>query len=681
MDTMRLRMFWTLLLSNESDMGNYRKLTELETDVLKSQMCTAADWGQIEVAEGFMPERVHHVRFSGHVKLGVFRKEFCLPGGMRKPSGIGFATLHNVIVGDDCCIENVKNYIANYEIGHDTFIENVDIILTDGVSSFGNGVEVSVLNETGGREVMIFDHLTAQTAYVMALYRHRPELIVRLRDMISAHVGRISSAMGRIGSNAVIVDSGYIKNVRIGDFCKIEGASRLKNGSINSKEEAPVHVGVGVIGDDFIISSGSSVEDGVTFSRCFIGQACRLGHNYSASDSLFFSNCQGENGEACAIFAGPYTVTHHKSTLLIAGMFSFMNAGSGSNQSNHMYKLGPIHQGIMERGAKTASDSYILWPAKVGAFSLVMGRHVGHQDTSDLPFSYLIEQQNTSYIMPGANLKSVGTIRDARKWPGRDKRTDPQLLDQVNFNLLSPYTIRKMLSGVSILNDLQRVSGVNSESYTYQSGKIKKSSLVKGLKYYGMAIDKFLGNSLITRIMNSDFSDIDSLRKALVPEALHGEGDWVDLSGMIAPKGAVEDLLDDVQSGAVNDIADVNERFADMHGCYYSYEWKWAYGVIREYYGVDLGTVDAGKLMELVLRWKDSVVGLDNLIYDDARKEFSLSMMTSFGADGDEARRREDFMQVRGSLFESDPFVASVKEHIRVKSELAALVLERLASI
>ena len=117
--------------------------------------------------------------------------------------------------------------------------------------------------------------------------------------------------------------------------------------------------------------------------------------------SLFFSNCQGENGEACAIFAGPFTVTHHKSTLLIAGMFSFMNAGSGSNQSNHMYKLGPIHQGTMERGAKTTSDSYILWPARVGAFSLVMGRHVNHADTSNLPFSYLIEQRNTTYLVPG----------------------------------------------------------------------------------------------------------------------------------------------------------------------------------------------------------------------------------------------------------------------------------------
>ena len=659
-------------------MKNYRKLTEAEIEMLKSQLCSAADWDQIEVAEGFIPEKVHHTRFSGHVRLGVFSKEFCLPGGIRKPSGIAYATLHNVTVGDDCCIENVKNYIANYEIGHDTFIENVDIILTDCVSCFGNGVEVCVLNETGGREVMIFDHLTAQTAYIMALYRHRPEMIARLRGMITRYVESVSSSVGVIGSNVVIVDSGYIKNVKVGDYCKIEGASRLKNGSINSKQEAPVHVGVGVIGDDFIISSGSSVEDGVTFSRCFIGQACMLGHNYSASDSLFFSNCQGENGEACAIFAGPFTVTHHKSTLLIAGMFSFMNAGSGSNQSNHMYKLGPIHQGIMERGAKTSSDSYLLWPAKVGAFSLVMGRHVSHQDTSNLPFSYLIEQQNTSFIMPGANLKSVGTIRDAKKWPGRDGRKDPDKLDQINFNLLSPYTIQKMLNGISILKDLQKVSGVNSDAYTYQSGKIKSSSLKNGLKYYGMAIDKFLGNSLITRITGSEFTNLEELRKAFVPKSVYGSGDWVDLSGLIAPKEAITDLLDDIQSGVLKDVNSVNERFAEIHRMYYHYEWKWAYKVIQDYYKVNLETISADKLRELVNRWKESVVGLDNLIYEDARKEFSLSAMTSFGADGDEAQRKEDFMQVRGSFFEADPFVKSVREHIRTKSALGDRVLEIL---
>ncbi len=662
-------------------MKNYRKLTAGEIELLKSNMCTAIDWNDIEVDEDFKAKYVRHCRFSGKIRLGKFEKRFNMPGGMVKHSGIFYATLHNVTIGDDCCIENVKNYIANYTIGENTFIENVDIILTDGPSSFGNGVEVSVLCETGGREVVIYDRLSAQTAYIMALYRHRPETISRLREMIDLHVSSVTSSIGYIGSNVTIADTGYIKNVKVGDWCKIEGASRLKNGSINSNEHAPVHIGVGVIGDDFIISSGSSVEDGVAFSRCFIGQACKLGHNYSASDSLFFGNCQGENGEACAIFAGPYTVTHHKSTLLIAGMFSFMNAGSGSNQSNHMYKLGPIHQGIMERGAKTSSDSYILWPAKVGAFSLVMGRHVSHQDTSDLPFSYLIEQQNTSFIMPGANLKSVGTIRDAKKWPKRDKRTDPDKLDQINCNLLSPYTIQKMLNAIKILKQLQKVSGETSDAYTYQSGKIKNSSLKKGLKYYGMAIDKFLGNSFITRLMASDIKSLEELRKAFIPVSAYGEGDWVDLAGLIVPKQAVSDLMDAVESREIADVETLHRRFCEFHQEYYRFEWHWVYKVLENYYGITLQEATVEQLSDLVKRWKESVIGLDRMIYEDARKEFSLSSMTGFGADGNASDRREDFMQVRGSSFESDPFVQTVKEHIEVKSALGDSALAKLSSL
>ena len=341
-------------------MKRYRLLTANEIARLEKQSCTATDWNNIHVAEGFVTDYVHHARFSGNVQLGIFETEFKLPGGISKHAGLAYVTLHNVTIGDNCCIENVKNYIANYDIGDNTFIENVDIILVDRKSRFGNGVEISVLNETGGREVIIHDHLSAHQAYIMALYRHRPLLIERMKKIIEAYAEEHASERGLIGNHVVIVNAGYIKNVRIGDYCEIEGSGRLKNGSINSNKEDPVHIGYGVVCDDFIISSGSHIEDGTTITRCFVGQACHMGHTYSASDSLFFSNCQEENGEACAIFAGPFTVTHHKSTLLIAGMFSFMNAGSGSNQSNHMYKLGPIHQGAMERGAKTASDSYIL---------------------------------------------------------------------------------------------------------------------------------------------------------------------------------------------------------------------------------------------------------------------------------------------------------------------------------
>ena len=676
--SIRTMISFTRLMKN--NMNNYRKLDEDEIRLLQEHSCTADDWANIEVAQNFKTDYVFHTRFSGKVKLGVFEHEFTLAGGMKKHSGLYHTTLHNVTVGDNCCIENVKNYIANYEIGDYAFIENVDIILVDGCSKFGNGVEVAVLNETGGREVMMHDRLSAHQAYIMALYRHRPTLIEKMKAMVEKYADDNASTTGRIGSHVTIVDSGYIKNVKIGDHCKIEGAGRLKNGSLNSNEHAPIHIGYGVVCDDFIISSGSSVEDGTTLTRCFIGQACHLGHNYSASDSLFFSNCQEENGEACAIFAGPFTVTHHKSTLLIAGMFSFMNAGSGSNQSNHMYKLGPIHQGALERGAKTTSDSYILWPAKVGAFSLVMGRHVNNADTSNLPFSYLIEQQNTTYLVPGVNLRSVGTIRDAQKWPKRDKRKDPHRLDQINYNLLSPYTIQKMMKGRQILKDLRRVSGETSETYAYQSAKIKNSSLNKGIQLYETAIHKFLGNSLIKRLEETKFQSDGEIRDRLLPDTEIGSGEWVDVSGLIAPKSEIEKLMMDIESGMLTDVDGIHERFVEMHRNYYTYEWTWAYEKILSFYGLQAESITAKDVTMIVKKWQEAVVGLDKMVYADAKKEFSLSAMTGFGADGSREEQELDFEQVRG-VFESNPFVTAVLQHIEVKTALGNELIERISPL
>ena len=658
----------------------YRKLTEAEIARLKEQSCLADEWEQVRVAEHFSTAYVHHTRFSGEVKLGVFCSEFTLPGGIRKHAGLRHVTLHNVTVGDNCCIENIQNYIANYEIGHDTFIENVDVLLVDGVSTFGNGVEVSVLNETGGREVLISDKLSAHQAYIQALYRHRPELITRLREITDYYAQKHASATGRIGHHVTILNAGSICNVRIGDYCHICGTSRLTNGSINSNEQAPVRIGHGVICDDFIVSSGSHVDDGAMLTRCFVGQACRLGHNYSASDSLFFSNCQGENGEACAIFAGPFTVTHHKSTLLIAGMFSFMNAGSGSNQSNHMYKLGPIHQGTLERGAKTTSDSYILWPARVGAFSLVMGRHVNHSDTSNLPFSYLIEQNNTTYLVPGVNLRSVGTIRDAQKWPKRDGRKDADKLDFINYNLLSPYTVQKMFKGRETLLNLRWASGELSDIYSFHSAKIRNSALVKGISFYETAIHKFLGNSVIKRLEAIEFHNDEEIRARLRPDTPIGSGEWVDVSGLIAPKSEIDALIEDIETGRVNRLKHINAEFEKMHLHYYTYEWTWAYEKLEEFYGIHPEAITAADVIRIVEKWKEAVVGLDRMVYEDAKKEFSMASMTGFGADGSRLEKELDFEQVRGD-FESNPFVTAVLKHIEVKTALGDELIARMQRV
>ena len=658
----------------------FRHLLPHEVIALQSNGCVAENWEHVWVADAFKCDPIHHVRFSGTVCLGLYEKEFILPGGLRKKSGIRNVTLHNCTVGNHTLIEDIHNYIANYVIGDECLIQNVDVMYVEGKATFGCNVSVSVLNETGGREVPIYNGLSASLAYLIALYRHRPLLIERLQALITDYTEQHASEYGVIGDHVRIVNTGTIRNVQIGEYAVVENATRLANGTINSNKLAPVFVGDSVIAEDFIITSGAVVSDAAKLIRCFIGQASHVTHNFSAHDSLLFSNCTFENGEACAIFAGPFTVSMHKSSLLIAGMYSFLNAGSGSNQSNHMYKLGPIHQGIVESGSKTTSDSYILWPARVGAFSLVMGRHHHHSDTSDMPFSYLIESDDETYLVPGVNLRSVGTIRDAQKWPRRDKRTDSHRLDMINYNLLSPYTISKMMKAVNILKSLQALVGETSDVYYYQNTRIKGSSLRTALGLYGMAINKFLGNSLIKRLEATRFQSMEEVWQQLKPTSIEGEEEWLDLAGLILPQKELEKQIAKIENQEVDSLEEIEHFFSVMHSRYYDMEWTWAYKMLETYYKVDLSSISAAKIIELVRCWQESVIGLDKLLYKDAQKEFSLTFMTGFGVDGSEKEKLEDFEGVRGA-FESNPFVTAVKEHIVVKQALGDELIDRIKGL
>ena len=466
-------------MNKQIDIVKYRKLNENEIEIMMERGCVCEEWDRVEVQEGFLPDRYKNVSFYGDIRLGRMDKRIDSVSGISRKCGVYNSALHNCVIGDNVYIRNVSNYISNYVIEDDVVIDGINTLEVRGSTCFGNGVRAAVLNEAGGREVPIYDRLSAHEAYIIALYRQKVELLDKLRTMIEAYCDSVCSDKGVIGAGAHISNCGHIFDVKVGRYAQIIGIVRLKNGTVNSSAAAPTKVGAGVIADDFIMAAGCSVTDGVIIDRCFIGQGTELSKQYSAENSLFFANCGGFHGEACSIFAGPYTVTHHKSTLLIAGLYSFMNAGSGSNQSNHMYKLGPVHQGILERGTKTTSNSYIVFPVRIGAFTLVMGRHNAKSDTADFPFSYLIEEDDESVLVPGVNIKSIGTIRDSKKWPRRDKRLGSDRLDYITFYLLTPYTVQKMISGKYILEKLRNDSGTSTQKYYHNGLKSAGNLLIR----------------------------------------------------------------------------------------------------------------------------------------------------------------------------------------------------------
>ncbi len=659
----------------------YRKLTVEEIGQLIVQGCICEDWDLIEVVPDFLPDNVRFSKFSGTNKLGRFDGEITLFGGVRMNTGIVHAHIHNCTIEDNSLISSVKSYIANYHIGKNVIIHNLDQLAVEGITAFGNGVRVKVINESGGREIRIYDHLSAHVAYILALYRHRMNAVNEIERLIRIYVEFVSSSVGEVSNGVQMINCGTIRNVKIGPNANLEGVSKLDNGSINSTAADPITIGQGAILENFIVCSGTRITDSTLVSNCFIGQGCILDKHYSAVESVFFANCQGLHGEACSIFAGPYTVSHHKSSLLIAGLFSFMNAGSGSNQSNHLYKLGPIHQGIIERGAKTTSDSYILWPSRIGAFSLVIGRHYRHSDTTDFPFSYLIEEHDESRLIPGINLQSIGTIRDSQKWPKRDRRKDTNLLDSINFNLLSPYTIQKMINGRAILLGLIHASGETAPHYTYKGMIIKNSALLRGIDLYEKAIWKFLGNSLISRIQRMNISTSADIPEALKKDTpLGSNSKWLDLTGMICPSDVIDQLLDSIENKEVHSLEEINATIRSIHKNYYTYEWSWAVDVLEQFYPTPVADFSASDVIEVTKKWMKSVLEIDHLLYSDAQKEFSLIKQTGFGIDGDKVVRQLDFDEVRGE-FETHEEVSSIRDHMAKKEALGNEVIAKMKKI
>ncbi len=595
-------------------MNDYRSLTSEEIEVLKSNDCWAEDWTSVNVSENFKPNFMHRVMLYGEVNIGGFDKNVEVSQGFVKHSGINNATLRNVTIGDDCLIENVGNFINNYTIGDDCYISNISTMETTEGATYGEGNLVSVLNEVGEGNVILFSDLNSQLAAFMVKHFSDKELKEKIRLLIKSDIDTKMPERGQIGNNVKIINTKEITNCVINDFCEVNGASRLSDCTLLGSIHGNVYIGTGVIAENSIIAEGSSVINSVKIQDCFIGETCQLSNGFTASASVFFANSYMSNGEACAAFCGPFTASHHKSSLLIGGMFSFYNAGSATNFSNHAYKMGPMHWGILERGSKTASGAYLLMPATLGTYSVCFGKLMHHPDTRNLPFAYLIADGDKMFLIPGRNITTVGLYRDIKKWPKRDLRAPENRKSIVNLDWLSPFSVGEVLKGKKILENLREVTGDNVSQYLYHEYIIPATSLHKGIKYYDIALRIYMG-AVLKRVLKRDPS-------ITPPSTQIGLGDWDDLSGLLLPVSEEERIINDLKDGNIETIQELIERFENIDANYREYQWTWTYKMICDYYGISEITLeDANRIHEDYIKARRSWIAE---IKKDAEKEFAM---------------------------------------------------------
>ena len=600
-----------------------RTLTPSEIKRLGENRCHAEDWQKITVGENFSADRLYDVQFIGECSIGSNSDTVTTDMGYELPTGIRHARIINSTIGDNTLVENVSAFICNADIGDNCIVNNVSVIQTTEGTTFGQGNTISVMNEAGEGNVVLYSGLTSQIAALTVLppclgeqyddgdatIEARRQAKDAVRRMVMEEVMSRMPKRTLIEDNVRITDTIEITNSWITQWTEVRGAQRISETTLWSRQDNSVFVGAGAIIDGCIVTLGSSVSNNAIAKNCFIGENSTLTDGFSATDSLFFANSYMANGEACAAFCGPFSVSHHKSTLLIGGMYSFYNAGSATNFSNHAYKMGPIHYGTLERGAKTASGAYLLMPAHIGTFSVCFGKLMYHPDTRSLPFSYLIAYGDIMYLVPGRNLTTVGLYRDIRKWPKRDMRSKQSRKSIVNFDWLSPFSVGEIIQGKKILERLREASGDNVSTYNYHEYVIKTSSLRKGIKYYDIALRIFMGAVL--------------KRHALVPPtSTVGTGKWNDLSGLLLPDSEEQQLVSDIADGTIESMDDIVDRLNAINDNYNEYRWAWAYRMILDYYGLsEITPQDAERIHTDYITARRAWI---TEIKKDAEKEYQL---------------------------------------------------------
>jgi hypothetical protein len=237
-----------------------------------------------------------------------------------------------------------------------------------------------------------------------------------------------------------------------------------------------------------------------------------------------------------------------------------------------------------------------------------------------------------------------------------------------------------MLNGKTILQELKRTTGVTSDFYYYNNVKIKHGSLERGIEYYDIGIKKYIGNCLIRRLENFDSDSKAQLYDNFESSSSIGKGDWLDIAGLIAPEEGIIELIDNIESGQIASLQEIDRAFRNIHNKYYEYEWNWASKAIKEVFGKAITAMSISEIINIIEEWRDNVLELDDILKKDAAKEFSRRSQVGYGYNGDDEIREKDFEQVIGK-FDSNQFVVMINDHIKRKKQKSRKMIDKLEKV
>jgi hypothetical protein len=340
-----------------------------------------------------------------------------------------------------------------------------------------------------------------------------------------------------------------------------------------------------------------------------------------------------------------------------------------------MYKLGPVHQGVFERGCKTGSFSYVLHETHVGAFSVIIGKHYTNINTPDLPFSYIHESEGSSQIVPGMNLFSVGTVRDGEKWPKRDGRKAPIKRDRIVFDVFSPYTVEKMRRGRDLLLKLHETTPKEKHSVPVGGVIMKRLLLRRCAKYYANAVARYLNGAVLARIESaSSATTWEAVQKSLsASSTLKDPASWADLAGLLVPIERLRGVESRLAAGTITAGSGLESAWDAVAASYRSDEWEYVASAFEAEYHVRPEVMTKDQALAAVRAHFEAASSLQGMVLEDSKREFDAFARISYGLGMTDEEREKEFAAVRGSAETNGVVQKLVKEKAEMEARKSRL--------
>ncbi len=477
------------------ELSKTRKLTADEIEKLKTQGNSTENWNNILVTEDFTPDNIRNSRFMGMCILGKFSaKEIEVDDNLTLSPGIYNSTLKDSTIGNDVAIYNC-GLISNYTIGTRTALLKNGLIHCTGSRKFGNGIEITIGNETGGREVLSFAELNIELAEIIATNRANPKLLKDYEEFIKEYGEHFNSGRGVISCDAKLIGNDRIVDVLIGRGTIIKSSTLVENCSILSSPEEYVSITNGAYIKNACIQWGCSIDTMAIVEDSVLTEHSHVERHGKVTHSIIGPNTGIAEGEVTSSLVGPFVGFHHQS-LLISAIWpeGKGNVGYGANVgSNHTSKA-PDQEILCGEGTFFGLGVNIKFPTDFSnaPYSIIATGVSALPQRVEFPFSLINTPSNLfpgvspayNEIFPGWVLSD--NIFTVRRNEGKYKKRNKAKRSRFVFEVFRPEIVDRMIEARKKLLEIEEKKEIYLDRDIKGLGKnyLQEKNRVKAIDTY-----------------------------------------------------------------------------------------------------------------------------------------------------------------------------------------------------